>query len=855
MNYFNEEEEEEEEEEEGNSFLFNKNKEINRRKGSSLKQKNPSININNSINDDNEEEIKEKINEDNNNNYISYLGNNSSRPETPKLNTINKEDEKIIENKNNDINIDENIFSETLQTKFKDINSNDELIILNNNKNNNENLILNENLNIRQTFHKIKNIDENKNNCDNENIKTDLFSNNNNFENNNKLYPENDIKNILDSSIENNKIIEKEDNKDNIEITTENNNNINNIIKNKYYNYNTEKYSDQIKRKKLLLELKKTKEQLKKLENSENNNNSNENSNLILNNNIKENNSINNSNNINFINFKEIKEIYKDDINNNINKKVINKNNNNKKLNPINANNIDELFFSVKYNDINKFTEKNSEKKKIINHQKKELIKSKSMDSFNKKKEKIKHNKISYNLLSSYNDKLISKIIGKNKINKDQISIIGIIKSLQDLKIIQILNDININTFKEKIENIYQKLINKQKEIELIEQIWFILNPNNKEYINTEIFESFIKLIFPYSIKLNQNTIKYIKEYIQIINFMEPKNNINNIEGYYYSPLRNNKIISQNEIWPIEKIVKIFLELKRNSIAYKKNIINNDINKNKYINNNTINNIKKKKPNYNFDKLYDSFIIKQKIREKTLNIMREVQEKEKEEKLSKYTYIPKICKNNKKILNDSIISNNDSVYDNLYKRRNDKNKAIEKVKKKIKEENEKEKKEENYLFKPKINKIDNYNKIFEKNSIPKNCKNYIKKNLDLINKKKEEKLKEEKKFRGDNYEEAKKIKFDCKGPLYKNKKEIEKEKEEECTKNKKKEEKNFSVEIRLPNEKILNISINLNEDIKKKVENLSKIYSLNESIKEKLINQIEAYKDSFQTNSNFDSDY
>ena len=100
--------------------------------------------------------------------------------------------------------------------------------------------------------------------------------------------------------------------------------------------------------------------------------------------------------------------------------------------------------------------------------------------------------------------------------------------------------------------------------------------------------------------------------------------------------------------------------------------------------------------------------------------MREVQEKEKEEKLSKYTYIPKICKNNKKILNDSIISNNDSVYDNLYKRRNDKNKAIEKVKKKIKEENEKEKKEENYLFKPKINKIDNYNKILKKIKRKKN---------------------------------------------------------------------------------------------------------------------------------------
>ena len=100
-------------------------KEINRRKGSSLKQKNPNININNSINEDNEEEIKEKINEDNNNNnYISYLGNNSSRPETPKLNTINKEDEKIIENKNNDINIyypNENIIKSNKTKNNEDI--------------------------------------------------------------------------------------------------------------------------------------------------------------------------------------------------------------------------------------------------------------------------------------------------------------------------------------------------------------------------------------------------------------------------------------------------------------------------------------------------------------------------------------------------------------------------------------------------------------------------------------------------------------------------------------------------------------------------------------------------------------
>ena len=259
------------------------------------------------------------------------------------------------------------------------------------------------------------------------------------------------------------------------------------------------------------------------------------------------------------------------------------------------------------------------------------MAKSKSSDSFNTK---YKMNNKSNKINSTYNEKLISKIINNNSKNK-KISILGIVKSFHDLKIINLLilkNDIDLEQLKEIAENIDEKEESqKKKELEFIEQIWFLLNQNDKEFINEEIFENFIKLIYPYSLNLKQSTILYVKEYIKVVNFMEPKNYIKNIDEYYYSPLRH-KSFSKNEVWSIEKIVQTFFELKMNSIAYKKNYINIDKEKN-----NNINKDKKKerRKNYNFDKLYESFMLKKNIREKTLKIMREEQEKENSENLSK----------------------------------------------------------------------------------------------------------------------------------------------------------------------------------------------------------------------------
>ena len=844
MNYFNDEEEEEEEDEEEGNYIpnYNKNnkKNVNKKKGTSLKEFNSSLTINNP--EDEEEKIINKdnnINNDNNNNFYSYLGSNSSRPDTPKLNENKiKEGENINEKKKdeNEINDDDNnnIFSETIKTKLKDINSN--IISLEDNNNILESY--DESVNSRQTFFKIENINENQK-INNKESKKEISINEKEDISKNKKELK-DEKNKINNNIEikNNELNEEKNKEEENNIKIENNKNNNNInLKN---NINNE-YSDMIRRNKLSIELQKTKEKLRQIENLNIENNLNENMEKIINKEKEEFSNIN-FNNINYLNFKDMKEIYKDDYidkekEKDLNIKAINekeiiiKKENEDLINNINSNNIDNLFIPIMNNNIiENEIKKNRNKLKKYNKDKKQLTKSKSSEQFNTK---FNINKSSFKWLSSYNEKLISKIILKNSDKNKQISILGIIKTLHTLKILHNLlskNKLDLNNLNENVQ--------KQKEVDFVEQIWFLLNPNNKKVINNEIFECFIKLLFPYTNNLKQSAIEYIEEYIKIINFMEPKSDIKNNDEYFYSPLRN-EYFPKNKKWSTEKIIQTFFELKRNRIAYKKKFekINKEENKNNE-------NKKKKRTNLNFDELYESFMIKKEAREKTLNIMREEQEKEKEEIISKYTYIPKIIKNKEnkwKNIYDNNNNNNKSVYDKLYERRKDKEKKIKKLKDKFNKYDIENKKIEKYSFKPEINNFENSKKQFEKNDIPDNCKKYIKKNLEIIKRKKELKLEEENKYNGTNYEKIRKIKFKCKGPLYEPKKIYKNEKiNKEIKIN---DKNNFTVKIKLPNKKDINLTININENIKQKVEKLCKIYSLDNNIKEKIINQIESYKE------------
>ena len=844
MNYFNDEEEEEEEDEEEGNYIpnYNKNnkKNVNKKKGTSLKELNSSLTINNP--EDEEEKIINKdnnINNDNNNNFYSYLGSNSSRPDTPKLNENKiKEGENINEKKKdeNEIKDEDNndIFSETIKTKLKDINSN--IISLEDNNNILESY--DESVNSRQTFFKNENINENQKINNKESQKEISINEKEDMSKNKKEVK--DEKKIIDSNIEikNNELNEEKNKEEENNIKIENNKNNNNInLKN---NINNE-YSDMIRRNKLSIELQKTKEKLRQIENLNIENNLNENMEKIINKEKEECSNIN-FNNINYLNFKDMKEIYKDDYidkekEKDLNIKAINekeiiiKKENEDLINNINSNNIDNLFIPIMNNNIiENEIKRNRNKLKKFNKDKKQLTKSKSSEQFNTK---FNINKSSFKWLSSYNEKLISKIILKNSDKNKQISILGIIKTLHTLKILHNLlskNKLDLNNLNENVQ--------KQKEVDFVEQIWFLLNPNNKKVINNEIFECFIKLLFPYTNNLKQSAIEYIEEYIKIINFMEPKSDIKNNDEYFYSPLRN-EYFPKNKKWSTEKIIQTFFELKRNRIAYKKNFekINKEENKNNE-------NKKKKRTNLNFDELYESFMIKKEAREKTLNIMREEQEKEKEEIISKYTYIPKIIKNKEnkwKNIYDNNNNNNKSVYDKLYERRKDKEKKIKKLKDKFNKYDIENKKIENYSFKPEINNFENSKKQFEKNDIPDNCKKYIKKNLEIIKRKKELKLEEENKYNGTNYEKIRKMKFKCKGPLYEPKKIYKNEKiNKEIKIN---DKNNFTVKIKLPNKKDINLTININENIKQKVEKLCKIYSLDNNIKEKIINQIESYKE------------
>ena len=106
---------------------------------------------------------------------------------------------------------------------------------------------------------------------------------------------------------------------------------------------------------------------------------------------------------------------------------------------------------------------------------------------------------------------------------------------------------------------------------------------------------------------------------------MEPKADNNSICSkfdYYSSPLRD-KIFLRKEIWPLEKILEKFIELRENRLAYetiKNNNKNNNDNNDNNDNSQEIKkeNSKKKMTKAEFDKLYESFMEKENIREKTL---------------------------------------------------------------------------------------------------------------------------------------------------------------------------------------------------------------------------------------------
>lgn len=117
-----------------------------------------------------------------------------------------------------------------------------------------------------------------------------------------------------------------------------------------------------------------------------------------------------------------------------------------------------------------------------------------------------------------------------------------------------------IKTELKKVKNQEKR---KRQEVDFYEQLWIILNPENKDFIRSDMFAEFLKILLsPISSNI-YDISNVLKEFLQAAFFLNYNNNF-----VYLSPITEVEL-NQEEIWSLEKLVKEFLNLKENILAYQ----------------------------------------------------------------------------------------------------------------------------------------------------------------------------------------------------------------------------------------------------------------------------------------------
>ena len=571
-----------------------------------------------------------------------------------------------------------------------------------------------------------------------------------------------------------------------------------------------------------------------------------------------------------------------------------------KKLNkkPVNNN--------IQINNYN--TYKNPIELTLYNDAIKRRKKLENIDNNIKKGIKLNSNKTkitnaSYKVAIEREEKIIEQIINNHSIlqknNIKCINIIGIALSLKDMKIFRELfkekNNNNIHTnniknnnkdytisdLKKIISSVNIKEARKIKEINFLIQTWLLLNPEQNEYINKDIFIGLLKIIFD-----PEGTLKEIesllKKYLDaaliggLISkkfLLENKNIINNNNILCY-PLSNKKI-NIKDLWPLIKYIKTFFELKKNLIAYKtttsnsgdkySNLKHQKIQSN--INNTNLTlenekNIEKNKKQFNFDKLYKNFLEKEQNKKNNIEQMRKKKEQDELKELKQKPTITKY-KLNTITENEYYINGKkkENIYDRLYKL--DKKRRAKKLELiKEKEKNEKEQfdlqiKKAKFSINTRLNE-QRMNKSFDQ---PYKCRGYdqyVKRNRKGRLERLRVKYLLEKSPAGEKYEEImrrnitppnitdirkmkKKEYYKTIDYAYRNSKDKKDViKPEEFSDNESDgNTEYFNLQIKLPNSKIQTLKIYENDDANQVVEEFCKIHSVDENIKNKLVANIE----------------
>ena len=205
------------------------------------------------------------------------------------------------------------------------------------------------------------------------------------------------------------------------------------------------------------------------------------------------------------------------------------------------------------------------------------------------KMQKLEHNQMMNIILDSTKTKISnnSHKIAINKVEKmiddaidlyqkdNSVSFINVGEILTELKIFretfpkrQKENNKSVQNYKDiqmEMINVKETDKRKQKEVNFYEQLWLTINPGNKPTIKSDILSEILKILFA---PINSN-VKEISEILKqfLLTAFFLNSNPEEVKRYI-SPITE-KDINEDDIWPIEKLVKEFLLLKQNLLAYQ----------------------------------------------------------------------------------------------------------------------------------------------------------------------------------------------------------------------------------------------------------------------------------------------
>lgn len=199
-----------------------------------------------------------------------------------------------------------------------------------------------------------------------------------------------------------------------------------------------------------------------------------------------------------------------------------------------------------------------------------EILINSSKNKISNKSYQIAINKIEKDI-----DQAVSAVcdIKSNRINFIQLgeifAILNIFREIFPIDSNKRSKDKKFQSYREikmELKSIKHQEKRKKREVDFYEQLWMILNPDNKSEIRADTTREFLKILFsPLSSSIEEISL-ILSKFLQASFFLNSNNeNSKNI----ISPITEKSILEEN-LWPIDKLVREFLNLRENLLAYQR---------------------------------------------------------------------------------------------------------------------------------------------------------------------------------------------------------------------------------------------------------------------------------------------